>query len=124
MDAFDRARERKRIINLASTGFSRGKTQNRPQPLAAGKQTVAHRAVKRSRFPVRFRQIAVKRAVDQLLASGEVDFETHFTKMAGGIFILDNAIPRRVSSSIRINRRCRDRGLIFFALACLPLWRE
>ena len=59
MDAFDRASEWKRIVNLAPTGFSGGDTQNRPQPFAAGKQAVAHRAVKRRRLPIRFRQIAV-----------------------------------------------------------------
>ena len=82
MDAFKRARDRKRIVDLAATGFSRRQAQNRPQTFAAGKQTVAHRPVKRRGLPIRLRQIAVQSAVDQLLASDEIAFEIHVAKTA------------------------------------------
>ena len=57
--------------------LSARQAQNRPQTFAAGKQTVAHRPVKRRGLPIRLRQIAVQRAVDQLLASDEIVFEIH-----------------------------------------------
>jgi hypothetical protein len=82
VDAFNCARERKRIVDVAATSFSRSQTQNRPQTFAASEQTVAHSAVKRRRLPVRLRQIAVQRTVDQLLASDEVAFEIHVAKTA------------------------------------------
>ena len=82
MDAFKCARERKCIVDLPATSFSRSQTQNRPQTFAAGKQTVAHRPVKRRGLPIRLRQIAVQRAVDQLLASDEIAFEIHVAKTA------------------------------------------
>ncbi len=85
MDAFKRARQRKRTVDLAATSFSRSQTQNRPQTFAAGKQTVAHSPVKRRGFPVRLRQIAVQRAVDQLLASDEITFEIHVTITDAGL---------------------------------------
>jgi len=82
VDAFKRARERKRIVDLSATSFSRRQTQNRSQTFAAGKQTVAHRPVKRRGFSIRLRQIAVESAVDQLLASDEMVFEIHVAKTA------------------------------------------
>ena len=65
-----------------SASLIRRETQNRPQTFAAGKQTVAHRPVKRRGLPIRLRQIAVQSAVDQLLASDEIIFEIHVTKTA------------------------------------------
>jgi hypothetical protein len=82
MDAFERACQRKRIVDLAATSFSGSQTQNRPQTFAAGKQTVVHSPVKRRGLPIRLRQIVVQRAVDQLLASDEIVFEIHVAKMA------------------------------------------
>ena len=82
MDAFKRTCQRKRIVDPAPTTFGRSQTQNRPQTFAAGKQTVAHRPVKSRGLPIRLRQIAVQRAVDQLLASDEIVFEIHVTKTA------------------------------------------
>ena len=82
MDAFERAREWKRIVDLAATSFSRRQAQNRPQTFSAGKQTVAHRPVKRRGLPIRLRQIAVQRVVDQLLASEAIAFEIHVAKTA------------------------------------------
>jgi hypothetical protein len=105
VDAFKRARQRKRVVDLAATSFSRSQTQNGPQTFTTGKQTVAHSPVKRRGLPIRLRQIAVQRAVDQLLASDEIVFEIHVTKrlLNWSILILDNASQRRVSSGIRIN---------------------
>jgi hypothetical protein len=82
MDAFKRARQWKRIVDPAATSFSRRQTQNRPQTFAAGKQTVAHSSVKRRGLPIRLGQIAIQRAVDQLLASDEIVFEIHVAKTA------------------------------------------
>ena len=82
MDAFKCAREWKCIGDFPATSFSRSQTQNRPQTFAAGKQTVAHGTVKRRGLPVRLRQIAVERAIDQLLAGGEIVFEIHVAKTA------------------------------------------
>ena len=82
MDAFKRARQWKRIIDLPATSFSRSQTQNRPQTFAAGKQTVAHSPMKRRGLPIRLRQITVQSAVDQLLASDEIVFEIHVAKTA------------------------------------------
>ena len=82
MDAFKSARQRKCIVDLAATSFSRSQTQNRPQTFASGKQTVAHGPVKRRGLPIRLRQIAAQRAVDQLLASDEIAFEIHVAKTA------------------------------------------
>ena len=82
MDAFTRAREWKRIIDLAAASFSRSQAQNRPQTFSAGKQTVAHRPVNRRRLDIRLRQIPIQGAVDQFLASGEMAFEIHVTKTA------------------------------------------
>ena len=73
---------RARIVDPAATSFSRRQAQNRPQTFAAGKQTVAHRPVKRRGLPIRLRQIAVQSAVDQLLASEEIILEIHVTKTA------------------------------------------
>ena len=72
-----------------STSFSRRQTQNRPQTFAAGKQTVAHRPVKRRRLPIRLRQTAVQRAVDQLLASDKIVFEIHVRKRLPNCSILN-----------------------------------
>jgi hypothetical protein len=88
VDAFKCARQRKCIIDLPATSFSRSQTQNRPQTFASGKQTVAHSPVKRRGLPIRLRQIAVQRAVDQLLASDEIVFEIHVAKM--GAELLDS----------------------------------
>ena len=82
MDAFKCAREWKCIVDFPATSFSRSQTQNRPQTFAAGKQTVAHGAVKRPGLPIRLRQITVQRPVDQLLASDEIVFEIHVAKTA------------------------------------------
>ena len=82
MDAFKRARQRKCIVDLAATSFSRSQTQNRPQTFASGKQTVAYSPVKRCGLPIRLWQIAVQRAVDQLLASDDIAFEIHVAKTA------------------------------------------
>ena len=82
MDAFKCAREWKCIVDFPATSFSRSQTQNRPQTFAAGKQTVAHCPVKRRRLPIRLGQIAIQRAIDQLLASDEIVFEIHLTKAA------------------------------------------
>ena len=82
MNAFKRARQWKRIVDVSPTSFSRSQTQNRPQTFASSKQTVAHSPVKRRGFPVRIRQIAVQRAIDQFLASDEIAFEIHVAKTA------------------------------------------
>ena len=105
VNAFKRTRERKRIIDLAAASFSGSQAQNRPQTFAAGKQTVAHSPVKRRGLSVRLGQIAVQRAVDQLLASDEIVFEIHVAKRLLSCWIVDTryATERRVSSSIRIN---------------------
>jgi len=81
VDAFKRARQRKCIVDLAATSFSRSQTQNRSQTFASGKQTVAHSPMKRCGLPIRLRQVAVQRAVDQLLASEAIAFEIHVAKM-------------------------------------------
>ena len=85
MNAFKRAREWKRIIDLAVASFSRSQAQNRPQTFSAGKQTVAHRPVNRRRLDIRFRQITVQRAVDQFLVSDEMAFNIHVIKTAAGL---------------------------------------
>ena len=85
MNAFKCACQRKRIVDLPATSFSRSQTQNRPQTIAAGKQTVAHSPVKRRGLPIRLWQIAVQRAVDQLLASDEIAFEIHVAKTAADL---------------------------------------
>jgi hypothetical protein len=82
VDAFKRARQWKRIVDPAATSFSRSQTQTRSHTFAAGKQTVAHSPVKRRGLPIRLRQIAVQRAVDQLLACDEIVFEIHVAKTA------------------------------------------
>jgi len=82
VDAFKCTRQRKCIIDLPATSFGRSQTENWPQTFAAGKQTVAHRPVKRGGLSIRIRQIAVQCAVDQLLASGEIVFEIHVRKRA------------------------------------------
>ena len=117
MDAFDRARERKRIINLAATGFSRGKTQNRPQPLAAGKQTVAHRFVDGWRRCIFFWQKTVQRAIDHLLTGFEILGQIHVTECCdsmAGYYILD---ARCVMLNAKVHRAVADcdsgqRGLL------------
>src|SRR3954465_15504518 len=82
MDAFKCARQRKGIVDLPTTSFSRGQAQDRPQTFAAGKQTVAHSPVQRRGLPVRFWQITVQRRVDQLLAAEEILFDIHTEKTA------------------------------------------
>ena len=82
VDAFKCARQRKCIVDLAATSFSRSQTQNWPQTFASGKQTVAHSPVKRRGVTMRQRQITVQRAVDQLITSDEIAFEIHVAKTA------------------------------------------
>ena len=105
VNAFNCTGERKRSRYLPSTSFRGGQAKNRPQTFAPGKQTVAHRPVKGGRLRIRRRQVPIERAVNPLLASKEVGFELHVRKMDAGIagfLILDNPIPRRVSSSFGI----------------------
>jgi hypothetical protein len=77
VDAFDGTGQRKRVVDVATTSFSRGKTKDRPQSFASGKKTVPHRLVERDRFRTRFRQIPIKRAVDHFLPGSKILFEIH-----------------------------------------------
>src|SRR6266550_1542281 len=92
VDAFHGAGERKGVIDVAPTSFSRGETQNRSQSFASGKKTVSHRLVERSGFGLCFRQITIQRAVDLFLAGPEIFFEIHRMERDAGclISILDN----------------------------------
>ena len=55
VDAFERTGQRKSILDLAMASFRCRKTKDRPQSLASGEKTVAHRLVKRRWFDSRFR---------------------------------------------------------------------
>jgi hypothetical protein len=77
VDAFERAGQRKRIVDLAAACFGRSKTENRPEPFASGEQAIAHRFVNGRRLDVLFRQVAIERAVDQFLSGSEIGFEVH-----------------------------------------------
>src|SRR4029077_15103328 len=96
----ERARERERIIDVAATSFGCRKAKNRSQSFPTSEKTITHRLVKCCRFRSRLRQIAIQRAVDQLLASSEIRFEIHVRKPMLACLILDtrNPIPREVSS--------------------------
>ena len=66
-----------RIVDLASARLSRGETKNRPQPLPAGEQAVAHRLVNRRRPHIFLRQISIQRAIDFLLPRFKIRFQIH-----------------------------------------------
>src|SRR6266496_4441332 len=77
MDALQRAGERKHIAHVAPASFSGGETKNRSQPFTACEKAVTHRSVQGRGFRVRFRQVAIERAFDQLLARDEIRFDVH-----------------------------------------------
>jgi hypothetical protein len=78
VDAFERAGQGESILGLAMASFRCRETKDRPQSLASGEKTVAHRLVKRRRFDSRFRQIAVQGAVDLFLMGPQIGFQIHF----------------------------------------------
>src|SRR4029077_16929535 len=77
VDAFQCAGERKRVIDVAATSFSRGETKNRSQSFSACKKTVTHRSVKRGRLRIGLRQISIQSAVNLSLARSEISFQIH-----------------------------------------------
>ncbi len=77
VDAFERAGERQRLVDLAAACFGRGETQNRSQSFSAGEKTVAHRLVNGRRSRVLFRQIAVECAIDLFLPRLEIRLQVH-----------------------------------------------
>src|SRR5206468_1973145 len=86
VNAFERAGERERDIDVAATSFGRGETKNRSQSFSTRKKTVTHRLVERGRLRIRLRQVPVQCAIDQLLASGKIRFEIHVRKTDAGLF--------------------------------------
>jgi hypothetical protein len=77
VDAFHRAGERKRVVDLAAARFGRGQAKNWPEPFAPGKQAVTHRFVDRDRLDAFFRKITIERAVDLSLSLSEIIFQVH-----------------------------------------------
>ena len=77
VDAFHRAGERKRVVDLAVARFGGGQAKNRPEPFAPGKQAVTHRFVDRDRLDALFWKIAIEGAVDLLLPCTEITFQIH-----------------------------------------------
>ena len=80
VDAFHRAGERQRVVDLAATRFGRSEAKNRPQTFSAREQTVSHRLVNRRRSHVLLRQISIERAINRLLPGLEISFQIHFDR--------------------------------------------
>ncbi len=65
------------VADFSTASFGCRETKNRSQPFAAGEKTVTHRPVQGRGFRIRFRQVAIERAFDQLLARDEIGFDVH-----------------------------------------------
>ena len=92
VDALQRACERNYIADFSPASFRGGQTENRPQPFAASEKTVAHRPVQGRGFAVRFRQVAIKSALNLSLVCSQIAFEVHVTKAEVRSLILDTGI--------------------------------